>query len=181
MTDEEMLDRAAELLGSRDYAEVQDKQGLLKKIIEREARFSHVPVSTVIAALEMGFEFDGIRSFFDFARGFKSKKEFLANYLYEQYFSHIIEELFESATILAPRTDQGIRISENESKRLISNKLKHQIEFILDVLNTESLEKILIKDRVTCEDPETGKFYALSSIDSEQVLDENGNLDFSRL
>lgn len=34
MTDEEMLDRAAELVGSRDYAEVQDKQGLLKKIIE---------------------------------------------------------------------------------------------------------------------------------------------------
>lgn len=164
MTDEEMLERAAELLGSRDYAEVQDKQGLLKKIIEREACAAKIPVSSLVAALEKGMTFGDARRFFYHCVKYDSKKEFLAHYFYKKYFLTSLKGVWE----------------DYNEENLIRQKLIPQIDNMLDHFN-ESIEKLPIKDRVTCEDPETGKFYALSEDDSEEVTDEDGNLDFSRL
>lgn len=164
MTDEEMLERAAELVGARDYAEVQDKQGLLKKIIEREAYAAKIPVSSFFAALEKGMTFGDARCFFYHCSKYDSKKKFLAYYFYNKYFLTSLEGVWE----------------DYNEENLIRQKLIPQIDNMLDHFN-ESIEKLPIKDRVTFEDPETGKFYALNKVDSEEVTDEDGNLDFSRL
>ena len=64
MTDEEMLERPAELVESRDYAEVQDKQGLLKKLISDVADGSGVSLSAVASAIELGVKLVNIKDFF---------------------------------------------------------------------------------------------------------------------
>ena len=64
MTDEEMLDRAAELVGSRDYAEAQDKRELLKKLISDVADGSGVSLSAVASAIELGVKLVNIKDFF---------------------------------------------------------------------------------------------------------------------
>lgn len=64
MTDEEMLERAAELVGARDYAEVQDKQGLLKKLISDVADGSGASLSAVASAIELGVKLVNIKDFF---------------------------------------------------------------------------------------------------------------------
>jgi len=175
-----MFERAAELVGSRDYGEAEDKQELLKKMIEEEACFAGVPVSSFVAALEKGMTFNDARRFFYCCKNYDSKKEFLGHYFYNEYFSTSIEEALASNY-----TGMGIGVvdywTQNyNAQKLIKQKLTPQIDHMLDHFN-ELIEKLLIKDRVACEDPETGKFYALSYVDSAEVLDENGNLDFRRL
>jgi hypothetical protein len=64
MIDEEVLERAAELVGSRDYAEAQDKQELLKKLISDVADGSGASLSAVVSAIELGVKLVNIKDFF---------------------------------------------------------------------------------------------------------------------
>lgn len=64
MTDEEMLDRAAELVEARDYPESQDKKELLKKFISDVADGSGAPLSAVVSAIELGVKLVNIKDFF---------------------------------------------------------------------------------------------------------------------
>ena len=59
-----MLERAAELVGSRDYAEAQDKQALLKKLISDVADGSGASLSAVVSAIELGVKLVNIKDFF---------------------------------------------------------------------------------------------------------------------
>ena len=76
MTDEEILERAAELVGSRDYAEVQDKQGLLKKLISDVADGSGVSLSAVASAIELGVKLVNIKDFFAMDKNEKGNLDF---------------------------------------------------------------------------------------------------------
>lgn len=64
MTDEEMLERAAELVEARDYPESQDKKKLLKKIISDVADGSGASLSAVVSAIELGVKLVNIKNFF---------------------------------------------------------------------------------------------------------------------
>ena len=76
MTDEEMLERPAELVESRDYAEVQDKQELLKKLISDVADGSGASLSAVVSAIELGVKLVNIKDFFAMDKNEKGNLDF---------------------------------------------------------------------------------------------------------